>query len=352
MKSRGEALRDYVVRRFLLMIPTFIGVTLATFVLCQFVPGGQIDQLRMTLAGAGGGGEGAGGGGGGGTGRAQLDIPDEQLARLRAYYGFDKPLPLAYLSWLADTVRLDLGTSFRYNEPVLKVIGDRLPVSIYYGVITALFTYGICIPLGILKAIHHRTRIDTWTSVLIFVGYAVPGFALGAVLSNLFAVRWELFPLGGFIASGAASLPWYERGLSVAWHSVLPLVAYLAGAFAVTTMLMKNSLIENMSADYVKTALAKGLSWRRAIFVHALRNSLIPMATTVGGLLGIFLAGSFLIERVFSIPGVGLLAFEAIQTRDFPIVLGFLVISSVLLLVGNLLSDLAVALVDPRVRFE
>lgn len=349
MKSRAEALRDYVVRRLLLMVPTFIGITFATFVLVQFVPGGQIDQMRMALAGAGGGGEVGGGGGGG---RVQLDIPEEQLQRLRAYYGFDKPLPVAYGGWLADTLRLDLGTSFRYNEPVLTVIAERLPVSIYYGVITALFTYGICIPLGILKAIRHRTRVDTWTSVLIFVGYAVPGFALGAVLSNLLAVRWEIFPLGGFMSAGAAEFPWHQRWLDIVWHSVLPLVAYLSGAFAVTTMLMKNSLLENMSADYVKTALAKGLGWRRAVFVHALRNSLIPMATTVGGLLGIFLTGSFLIERVFAIPGIGLLAFEAIQTRDFPVVLGFLVISSVLLMLGNLVSDLAVAVVDPRVRFE
>lgn len=350
MKSRGEALRDYVFRRLLLMIPTFIGITLATFLLCQFVPGGQIDQMRMAIAGADGGGD--AGGSGGGDSRLQLDIPDEQLKKLKAFYGFDKPLHIAYGSWLADTVRLDLGTSFRYNEPVAKVIRERLPVSIYYGIITAIFTYGICIPLGILKAIRHRTPIDTATSVLIFIGYAVPGFALGAVLSNLLSVRWELFPLGGFQSAGAAAMGPLAYAVDVIWHSVLPLVAYLAGSFAVTTMLMKNSLLENMSADYVKTALAKGLSWQRAVFVHALRNSLIPMATTVGGLLGIFLTGSFLIERVFSIQGVGLLAFEAIQTRDFPVVLGFLVISSVLLMLGNLVSDLAVALVDPRVRFE
>jgi microcin C transport system permease protein len=214
--------------------------------------------MRMALAGA----DGAGEGGSGGDARLQLDIPEKQLELLRQYYGFDKPLPVAYGTWLLDTVQLDLGTSFRYNEPVLQVIADRLPVSIYYGLITAIFTYGICIPLGILKAIRHRTAIDTWTSVFIFIGYAVPGFALGAVLSNLLAVRWEFFPLGGFMAAGADALPWHERWASVVWHSVLPLVAYLAGAFAVTTMLMKNSLLENMSADYVKTALAKGLSWR------------------------------------------------------------------------------------------
>ena len=336
-------------RRLLLMVPTFLGITFVTFTLCQFVPGGQIDQLRMQLAGAGGGGE-AGLGGGGAPGR--LDITGDQLAQLNEYYGFDQPIPIAYATWLWDVVRLDLGQSFRYSEPVLRVIADRLPVSIYYGLVTALFTYGICIPLGILKAIKHRTNVDNLTSILIFVGYAIPGFALGAVLSNLFAVRFEIFPLGGFQSPGIDELTVMARAVDVVWHSILPLIAYLAGSFAVTTMLMKNSLIENMSADYVKTALAKGLSWRRTVFVHALRNSLIPMATSVGTLLGIFLTGSFLIERVFNIQGVGLLSFEAIQARDFPVVLGFLVISSVLLMVGNLVSDLAVAFVDPRVRFE
>ena len=348
MKSRGEALRDYVVRRLLLMVPTFLGITFFTFLLIQFVPGGQIDQLRMRLAGAGGGGETAGGGGA----RVQLDIPEDQLARLREFYGFDRPLLVAYGTWLWDAVRLDLGQSFRYNQPVIGVIAPRLPISIYYGIMTALFTYVICIPLGILKAIRHRTRLDNLTSVIIFVGYAIPGFALGAVLSNLLAVRWPVFPLGGFESPAADQLPLMARALDILWHSVLPLIAYLVSAFAVTTMLMKNSLMENMSADYVKTALAKGLNWRRAIFVHALRNSLIPMATSIGSLLGIFMTGSFLIERVFNIPGLGLLAFEAIQARDFPLVMGFLVISSVLLMIGNLVSDLAVAFVDPRVRFE
>jgi microcin C transport system permease protein len=330
------------------MIPTFIGITFATFLLCQFVPGGQIDQLRMRLAGAGGGGE----GGGGGAGRVQLEIPEEQLARLNEYYGFDEPIPIAYATWLWDAVRLDLGDSFRYSEPVITVIAQRLPVSIYYGLVTAIFTYAICIPLGIVKAIRHRTAIDNATSVLIFIGYAIPGFALGALLSNLLSIRWQVFPLGGFQSAGAEELPFLQQATDVIWHSVLPLIAYMVGSFAVTTMLMKNSLIENMSSDYVKTALAKGLTWRRAVFVHALRNSLIPMATSIGGLLGIFLTGSFLIERVFNIQGVGLLAFEAIQSRDFPVVLGFLVISSVVLLIGNLISDLAVAFVDPRVRFE
>lgn len=347
MKSRGEALRDYVVRRLLLMIPTFIGITLVTFLLTQFVPGGPIDQLRLQLAGGAGAGE-AGARGG----RVQLEIPENQLQQLKTFYGFDKPFPVAYVEWLGKTLEGNFGNSFRYNEPVLTVIAQRLPVSIYYGVVTAIFTYAIAFPLGIVKAIRHRTAVDNLSSVLIFVGYAIPGFALGAVLVNVLAVRYQIFPLGGFSSPNSGNMPLLAQVGDVLWHSVLPLVAYLASAFAVETMLMKNSLMENMSADYVRTALAKGLSWRRAVFVHALRNSLIPMATSIGGLLGIFLTGSVLIERVFNIQGVGLLAFEAIQTRDFPVVMGFLVISSAILMLGNLLSDLAVAAVDPRVRFE
>ena len=352
MKSRGEALRNYVVRRVLLMIPTFIGITFVTFLLCQFVPGGPIDQLRLQLAGAGGGGEvGAAAGGGAGRGQ-QILIPDEQLKQLREYYGFDKPLPVAYATWLWQTVQLNLGQSFRYNEPVAQVIAQRLPVSMYYGLVTTFFVYAISIPLGIVKAVRHRSTIDNLTSILIFIGYAVPGFALGAVLVNVLSVQFQWFPLGGFASQDAAALPWGAYIGDIVWHSVLPLISYLIGAFAVDTMLMKNSLMETMSADYVRTALAKGLNWRRAVFVHALRNSLIPMATSIGSLLSIFVAGSFLIERVFNIEGVGLLGFEAIQARDFPVVMGILVISSVLLLAGNLVSDLAVAFVDPRVRFE
>jgi microcin C transport system permease protein len=347
VKSRGEALRDYVVRRLLLMIPTFIGITFFTFLLTQFVPGGPIDQLRLQLAGGGGAGE----LGARGT-RVQLEIPENQLQQLKAFYGFDKPFPVAYVEWLGKTVEGNFGNSFRYNQPVLQVIAQRLPVSTYYGVVTAIFTYAIAFPLGIVKAIRHRTTIDNLSSVLIFIGYAIPGFALGAVLVNTLAVKLRVFPLGGFSSPDIATMPFMAQVGDVLWHSVLPLLAYLIGAFAVETMLMKNSLMENMSADYVRTALAKGLSWRRAVFVHALRNSLIPMATSIGGLLGIFLTGSVLIERVFNIQGVGLLFFDAIQARDFPIVMGFLVISSIILMLGNLISDLAVAAVDPRVRFE
>src|SRR5690349_8164071 len=168
MKSRGEALRDYVVRRLLLMIPTFIGITFVTFLLTQFVPGGQIDQLRLQLAGGGGAGE-----VGARAGRPQLEIPENQLQQLKQFYGFDKPFPVAYVEWLGKTLKGDFGNSFRYNEPVLRVIADRLPVSIYYGIVTAFFTYAIAFPLGIIKAIRHRTAVDNFSSVLIFIGYEI-----------------------------------------------------------------------------------------------------------------------------------------------------------------------------------
>jgi microcin C transport system permease protein len=346
--SRGHALRNYIIRRWLLMIPTILGITLVTFFICQFVPGGPIDQIKLQLAG------GSGGETGSGTARSnlQLSLPDDQMLILKEYYGFDKPIFIRYLNWLKNLVTFDLGDSFRYTVPVMSLIRSRLPVSIFYGILTTIFTYIICIPLGIVKAIKHRTMIDNLSSILIFIGYAIPGFALGALLLVLFAVKKNWFPLGGFVSENYVSLSFWGRLKDIIHHAVMPLVCYLIGSFAVMTMLMKNSLMENMASDYVKTALAKGLSWKRAVFVHALRNSLIPLATSFGNNISLILTGSVLIERVFNIKGIGLLVYESIVARDYPVVLGMIVIGSLLLLVGNLLSDLCVAFVDPRVRFE
>ncbi|MCC5876878.1 MAG: ABC transporter permease [Candidatus Sumerlaeia bacterium] len=348
MNSRGQALRNYVIRRLLLMVPTMLGVTLAVFILTHFVPGGPIEQYLMELAGAGDGGEG-GGGSGSGSG---FEISDQNLQTLREYYGFDKPVVVRFLEYLRNLVFLDLGKSFRYAIPVTDIIGQRLPVSLYYGVVTTVLTYLICIPLGMVKAIQHKTWIDNVTSIVVFIGYAIPGFALGALMLVLFAVRLQWFPIGGFRSPNYEDLSQWENVKDVVHHSILPLIAWMSGSLAVMTMLMKNSLIENMSADFVKTALASGLSWQRAVFVHAARNSLIPLATSFGNNIALVLAGSLLIERVFNIPGMGLLFFESIQARDYPVVLGLVVIGSFLLVLGNLLSDLCVALVDPRVRFQ
>lgn len=345
----GHQLRNYVARRLLLMIPTFVGVTLVVFLLTQFVPGGPIDQAIQQLSGAAGGGEGGGGAGGRTAGTL---ISETDLQALKKYYGFDKPIPLRYLDYMGNLLTLDLGRSFRYTMPTAEIIAQRLPISIYYGLVTTILTYAICVPLGILKAIRHRTYLDNATSLIVFTGYAIPNFALGAVLLSLFAANLNWFPLGGFNSDNFEELSFLGKVVDIVHHSFLPLICYMINSFAIMTLLMKNSLMENMSADYVKTALVNGLSWKRAIFGHAVRNSLIPLATSFGQNIGLILTGSLLIETVFNIQGMGLLFFEAIQARDYPVVMGITVISALLLLIGNLLSDLCVAAVDPRVRFQ
>ncbi|MCA9755286.1 MAG: ABC transporter permease subunit [Candidatus Eisenbacteria bacterium] len=347
-KSRAGALRTYVLRRLLLMIPTLLGITFIVFVLCQFVPGGPIDQVRLQMAGAGGGGEVAGAGG---SDIARTAIPPKQLEILRQYYGFDKPILVRYGLYLKNLATLNLGESQRYLVPVWDLIVQRMPISLYYGLITTLLTYLVCIPLGIAKALRHRSLFDNLTSAVIFIGYAIPGYALGAVLLVLLSVKYPIFPLSGFVGQNFDELSTLGKLKDLSAHTVLPLIALSIGSFAFMTMLMKNGLMENMGADYVKTALAKGMSWQRAVFVHALRNSLIPLATSFGNIISLLVVGFLLIERVFGIHGMGLLFFDAMVARDYPLVMGVTVISSVLLLVGNLLSDLAVAFVDPRVRF-
>lgn len=345
--SRERGLQIYILRRLALMIPTFIGVTVLVFFLTQLVPGGPIDQLRMQLASGTGIGE-AGSGAGQGS---MVTMSEADLASLNEYYGFDKPIHQRYANYMGNLLRLDLGTSFRYSIPASEIIFQRLPVSLYYGLVTTILTYAFCIPLGILKAIRHRTFLDNTTSFFIFLGFAVPNFALGAVLLSVLSVQLGWFPLGGFRGENFSELGTWGKAKDLAYHSILPLICYMVGSFAVLTMLMKNSLLENMGADYVKAALSRGMTWPRAVFVHAFRNSLIPLATGFGNNISLLLAGSLLIERVFNIQGMGLLFFEAIQARDYPVVMGLTVIGAVLLLLGNLLSDICVALVDPRVRF-
>lgn len=332
------------------MIPTFIGITLVTFALCQFVPGGPVEQAKLRMSGAMGGGE---TGGGRSENRVEGNLTKEQEEQLKRYYGLDKPFYTRYAIWLKNLVwGFNLGDSFRYTEPVTSVIWSRLHISVFFGLVTTVLTYTICIPLGILKAIKHRQPIDNLTSFLIFTGYAIPGYALGAVLLVAFAVNRDWFPIGGFTSSNFEELSFWDKTKDIAHHAALPVVCYMISSFAVMTMLMKNSLMENMSADYVKTALAKGLSWPSTIFGHAVRNSLIPLATSFGNNISLLITGAVLVERVFNINGVGLLVFTSITARDFPVVLGMIVVGSLLMLVGNLLSDICVALVDPRVRFE
>lgn len=345
-------MRDYFLRRLALIPPTLIGVTIIVFTITRLAPGGPLERAIMEAqqfdANSGGGAA------GGSSSQAGQDmaLSEEQLQQLREYYGFDKPILQSYVEWVGKVVTGDLGRSYRYNEPVWDVIKERFPVSLYYGIITLIATYGICIPLGILKALKHRTMIDNFTSIFIFIGYAIPGYALGALLLLYFSVRLEWFPMSGFTSIDFEDMTFMGKVRDIVDHSVMPLICYLVGAFAVTTLLMKNHLMDNLAADYIRTAVAKGVSFRKAVTGHALRNSLIPIATTFGQNITLLVSGSFLIEYIFDIDGFGLLGLNAVFDRDYPIVMGVVLIGSLLLLIGNIISDFLVATVDPRIRFH
>lgn len=245
-----------------------------------------------------------------------------------------------------------LGVSYKYHEPVGAMIRDRLPVSLYFGLLGALITYLVSVPLGVVKALHHRGWFDSLSSVAIFTGYAVPGFALGAVLLVYLGARLEWLPMYGITSPGFASMTLSEQIKDLALHTVLPLLCYVVSTFAMTTMMMKNSLMENISADYVRTAVAKGVSFRRAVWGHAFRNAFIPLASSLGGVFCTIVSGSILIERVFDIQGFGMLSFQALMDKDYSLVMGTLLLTSVLIILGNLLSDMLVALIDPRIKFD
>jgi microcin C transport system permease protein len=339
----------YFLRRFLLIVPTFVGITLAVFVITHFVPGGPVERqiLRFQMATAAGEG-------GAAASRGGLEIPQEAIEEIQRYYGFDKPVHVRYAQWLWNVARLDLGNSYVYQDPVWDIIKARFPVSLTLGLTGFLLSYLVCVPLGVMKAVRHGSHFDVLSSVIVFLGYAVPGWALGTALLVLFGGGsfWNVFPLGGFRSESWEYLSIGEKMVDQLEHMFLPVLCYMLGSFATLTILSKNSLMENMSQDYVRTAFAKGLHKRRVIFVHALRNSLIPIATGLGHVFSLILAGSFLIEKVFNIDGMGYLGYTSILQRDYPVALGILVISSLLMLVGNILSDVIYAVVDPRIRFK
>lgn len=339
-------MRDYFLRRLLLIPPTLIGVTIIVFAITRLVPGGPLERAIMEtqqMSASGGSVSQAGQG---------MALSQAQLDRLKEYYGFDKPVLVSYFDWMGKVVQGDLGTSYRYNQPVTEVISSRFPISLYYGLITLVITYLVCIPLGVLKAIKHRTVVDNVTSILIFVGYAIPGYALGSLLLLYFSVQLEWLPMGGFTSMQFAEKDFWGKVADLAQHSVLPLICYLVGSFALVTLLLKNHLMDNLAADYIRTAIAKGVSFRKAVTGHAMRNSLIPIATTFGQNITLLVSGSFLIETVFDIDGFGLLGLNAILDRDYPVVMGIVLLASLLLLIGNIISDILVALVDPRIRFN
>ena len=262
------------------------------------------------------------------------------------------PRAVIYQTRFSGLLQGSIRRSYSYNDPVGEMILARMPVALYFGLLTAFFTYAVCLPLGVLKAIKHRTWVDTSSSILIFIGYSIPGFALGAIMLVHFGARMNLFPLFGLTSPDFDQLSTFGKVKDLVHHTVLPLICYMIGSFAVLTMMVKNNLMDNLAADYVRTAVAKGASFKKAVFGHAFRNSMIPIATSLGNLITVFVGGSMLIERVFDIQGFGLLQFQAVVERDYPVVMGTLAIAALLMLLGNIISDAIVAMVDPRIKFE
>lgn len=339
----------YLLRRLLLMIPTLLGISVLVFTLVQIVPGGPVERAIQRARGSGGGGE-AGGGRGSGV---QAGLTPAAVEQLKKFYGFDKPLHVRYVRWLGQVIRLDLGTSYNYRKPVWELIKARMPISLAIAGTGFLLAYLVCIPLGVYKAVHHRTWKDAITSILVFLGFAIPEFALGMLLLVLFGGGsfWDFLPLSGITSDTYSSMTAFEKVKDVLHHLIGPLACYMVGSFAAITIITKNSLLDVLGADYIRTAWAKGLPFRTVLFKHALRNALIPLATGFGHVLSVLVASSLLIEVVFGIHGMGMLAFDAINQRDYPVTLGLILVGAILSLLGNLLSDVLYVVIDPRISF-
>jgi microcin C transport system permease protein len=336
----------YILKRLLLMIPTILGVLTLTFIVIQFVPGGPVETL-LAEARAGAGGDQA-------SFQARRDLDAKQVAELKALYGFDKPPLERYFAMLKSFAQFDLGKSFLRNKDVWSLIKEKLPVSISLGLWTFLLSYLISIPLGVAKAVREGTRFDTLTTLLVLIGYAIPGFVLGVLLIVLFAggsfLDW--FPLRGLTSDNWATLSWPAKIIDYLWHLVLPLACYAIGSFAIITTLTKNTFVEEIRKQYVLVARAKGLSERRVLYKHVFRNALIPIVTGFpAAFVGAFFTGSLLIETIFSLDGLGLLGYESIVRRDYPVVLGTLYFFTLIGLVVKLVGDLLYVAVDPRVQF-
>ena len=271
-----------------------------------------------------------------------LNFPEETV----------QPQAVVFQPRRSGIIQLDLQRSLKYQDPVWSMMKERFPISLFYGLCSMVIIYLVCIPLGILKAIKHRSFLDTFSSIVVFSGYAIPGYVLGAFLLLIFGFKLDWLPLSGFRSENYESLSQIGQIADIFYHAVMPLICYLVGSFAFMTMMMKNNLMDNLAADYVRTATAKGVSYHKAVFRHALRNSLIPIATTFGQNITIIIGGSFLIEKIFDINGFGLMQFSAVIERDEPLILGVLVVAATLQLIGNILSDVCVALVDPRITYK
>jgi microcin C transport system permease protein len=356
----------YIIRRLLLMIPTVFGIMAVSFLITQFAPGGPVEQALANLSGQNSGiiervtgnqaGDFAGQPGqGNGAYRGSQGLAPELVARIEKQFGFDKPPLERFFSMLGNYLRFDFGESYYRDISVIDLILEKMPVSISLGLWMTLIAYGVSIPLGIAKAVRDGSRFDVWTSTIVIVGYAVPGFLVAIVLVVFFASGsfWQFFPLRGLTSPGWESFPWWRQILDYFWHLILPITAMGLGAFATATLLTKNSFLDEIGKQYVVTARAKGLTENQVLYGHVFRNAMmLIIAGFPGAFIGVFFGGSLLIETIFLLDGLGLLGFEAVVNRDYPVVFATLYIFSLLGLVIGLISDLTYMWVDPRLDFE
>jgi microcin C transport system permease protein len=342
----------YVLRRLLLMIPTLFGVLLITFTIIQFVPGGPVEQMVAQFQGFEAGGEGPGAAQAGYRGRQGVDAV--RVEEIKKLYGFDKPPHERFIQMLGQFARFDLGRSFYHNKDVAQLMIEKLPVSISLGMWTFVLIYLISVPLGIMKAVRAGTRFDTATTFVVLLGYSIPSFVLGVVLLVYFAggtyVQW--FPLRGITSTNWADLSLWGKVTDYLWHITLPVTAMVVGGFAVTTILTKNSVLEEVRKQYVLTARAKGVDERAVLWKHVFRNALIPIMTGFpAAFVGAFFGGSLLIETLFSLDGLGLLSYESVIRRDYPVVFGSLFVFTLIGLLTHLVRDLTYVWADPRVKY-
>lgn len=343
-------MKQYFLHRLISLIPTLLGITILLFFIINLAPGGPIEQkihqMRFST---------------GAMDQSSIDtssnsagVTNEVIEALKKQYGFDKPIHIRYLIWLKNLATLDFGKSFTYEEPVLDLITSKFPVSLQFGIVSFLFSYLISIPLGVAKAVSSGTPFDRVSGFLLLVMYSIPSFMLAILLIVLFGGGsfLDLFPIGELYSDQYHSLSWWEKILDRIHHFVLPLVCYMIGSFTTLTLLMKNSLMEQIHKDYIRTARAKGLGRKAVYLKHALRNALIPIVTGLGDFLVVFFAGSFILEQIFQLDGIGLLGYNSILSRDYNVLMGLMFFQSLLFLLGKILSDLCYVFVDPRIDFR
>lgn len=350
----------YILRRLLLIIPTLFGILLLNFVIIQAAPGGPVERMLSEIQGLdhGTGSQFAGARtdmlSSDGDYRGSRGLPPELVERIEKMYGFDKPAPERFWLMVKNYASLDFGESYYRDRSVTELIAERLPVSISLGLWSTLITYLVSLPLGIRKAVKHGTPFDVWSSSLIIVGYAIPSFLFAILLIVLFSggSYFDLFPLRGLTSDNWSELSLFGKIIDYAWHITLPTLAIVIGSFATLTMLTKNSFLDEISKQYVQTARAKGLTEKQVLYGHVFRNAmLIIIAGFPAAFVSMFFTGVLLIEFIFSLDGLGLLGFEAVISRDYPVVFGTLFIFTLIGLLLKLVSDLTYVLVDPRIDF-